>query len=301
MTVAAAPPKRVLVVGATGVFGGRLARHLARHGPAMDLLVSSRDGPRADALAAEIGATGLALHTGHGLAERLRTLRCFAVIDCSGPFQRLSHGTARAAVASGAHAIDLADARDYLLGYSAALDDAARAQGVAALAGASSTPALSGAVARALTAGWSRVDMLDIAITPGGRSEIGRAALEAVISCVGRDVPVWRDGRVADTTGWGDATVVDMPGLGRRRVAAVETVDAEHLGPKLGVRTRVTFRAGLESAAEQHGLELLARLRRWGWLGDPAPLLPLLLAGRRITRLPTGDHGGMRVGARGID
>ncbi|MEM7489842.1 MAG: hypothetical protein AAF390_12050, partial [Pseudomonadota bacterium] len=47
--------------------------------------------------------------------------------------------------------------------------------------------------------------------------------------------------------------------------------------------------------------ELLARLRRWGWLGDPAPLLPLLLAGRRITRLPTGDHGGMRVGARGID
>ena len=65
------------------------------------------------------------------------------VIDASGPFQSASYDLARATLDLGAHWIDLADARDYLMGFEAALDPIARRKGLVARAGASSTPALS--------------------------------------------------------------------------------------------------------------------------------------------------------------
>ena len=289
--------KRVLLIGGTGVFGRRLAHHLARHGPSMDLVVTSRSAARAEALAREIGARGTALDTRADLAATLRSLHPFVVIDCSGPFQGLDHGTARAAIEAGAHAVDLADARDYLRGYGTALDGLAREHGVAALGGASSTPALSGAAARALTEGWKRVDTLDFAITPGGRSEVGPAVLQAVLSYAGRPVPVWK----GEAIGWSGGHRVEMPGLGPRRIAPVETADAEWLGPLLGVRERVSFGAGLESAIEQRGLEALAWFRERGWIDDPAPVLPLLRAARRLTRITTSDRGGMALWASGSD
>ena len=292
--------KRVLVIGATGMFGQRLARHIAAHGPDVELIVTSRSRARAERLAREIGATGVALDTRRNLPKVLWDLHPFAAVDCSGPFQGMDHATARAVVARGTHAIDLADARDYLLGYRDALDRPARENGVAALAGASSTPALSGAVARRLVEGWTRVDTLDFAIVPGGRSEVGPAVLEAVTSYAGRPVPTWRDGALTTTTGWRGGRSIDVEGLGRRRVADVETVDAERLGPLFAVRDRVTFAAGLEAGVEQRGLEALAALRARGRVGDVRPLLPLLRAGRRLTRLFTGDCGGMVVRAQGV-
>ena len=68
-----------------------------------------------------------------------------------------------------------------------------------------------------------------------------------------------------------------MPGLGRRRVAPVETYDAQLLGSQYAVASRVEFEAGLESAIEQRGLECLAALRRACWVGNLEPLAPLLL------------------------
>ena len=303
-------PRRVLVLGGTGVFGRRLARHLATHGMGgspVDLVVSSRDRARAEALAgtlrAETGAAvaGQAVDTRHGFADTLDRIGPWAVVDCSGPFQGAGHGTARAILGAGAHAIDLADARDYLHAYPASLDAVARAQGVVGLAGASSTPTLSGAVVTELTRGWREVGAIDIAIVPGGRSEVGRSVLDAVLSYAGRPVPLWQDGRVASARGWGGGHAIEVEGLGRRRVARVETVDAERLGARHDVRGHVAFWAGLESTPEQRGLELLS------WLvgrGVPLPL-PRLAAplhrARALTRLTTGDRGGMVVRASGID
>ena len=65
--------------------------------------------------------------------------------------RRRSH-VPRACIAAGIHYLDLADARDFV-GRIGALDAAARAAGVAIISGASSLPALSGAVARRLAAG----------------------------------------------------------------------------------------------------------------------------------------------------
>src|ERR1700686_2412057 len=87
----------------------------------------------------------------------------------AGPFQGAGYRLARAAIAAGLHYVDLADARDFVAGFGA-LDAAARAAGVVALSGASSTPALSHAVLDRLTKGWRSIDTVDIAISPGNRS-----------------------------------------------------------------------------------------------------------------------------------
>lgn len=298
--------KRVVLIGATGVFGRRLARHLSRM-DGIDLVLTSRSADKAEVLARELAVEtsvpirGAAFDRDKELVASLAALRPWLVIDASGPFQQQGYEVPTAALLLGAHVIDLADARDYLTGYGPQLDELARQRGLVALAGASSTPALSAAAARELSEGWERLDTVDIAITPGGRSEVGPAVIAAILSYAGRPVPIWREGELQTTPGWSVGKVIDMPGLGPRRVAPVETVDAETLGPGLAVQSRVNFSAGLEAGIEQWGLALLAWLRRRGWVADLAPLVPFLVKARRITRIWTSDRGGMRVAISGID
>ena len=298
--------KRVVLIGATGVFGRRLARHLARM-DGIELVLTSRSSGKAQALAqgltteASVPISGAGLDRDRELVASLAALRPWLVIDASGPFQQQGYEVPTAALLLGAHVVDLADARGYLSGYGPQLDALAKQRGLVALAGASSTPALSATAARELSEGWERLDSIEIAITPGGRSEVGPSVIAAILSYAGKPVPIWREGELQAIPAWGVGEVVDMPGLGRRRVAPVETVDAETLGPDLAVKSRVSFSAGLEAGIEQWGLALLAWLRRRGWVADLAPLVPYLVMARKITRLWTSDRGGMRVAISGID
>ena len=292
---------------ATGMFGALLARHLGAS-EGLNLLLASRSQSRSQLLVdrlVEEGAkaklTAVAVDTGDGLAGTLGALKPFIVIDCSGPFQGAGYDTPRAALQAGCHFIDLADARDYLSGFVKALEDTACTSGVTASAGASSTPALSGCVVSELVAAWRQVDAIDIVISPGGKSEVGRSVIEAIMSYAGRPVPVWRDGRLASTIGWVEAWTVDLPGLGNRRVAAVETLDAELLGAFHNVRKRVRFGAGLESAIEQYGVETIARLRSRNMIFNPVPFAGWLASARALIRITTSNRGGMIVAAEGRD
>lgn len=298
--------KRVILIGATGIFGQRLARHLVRM-DGIALVLTSRSADKAKALAKELAAetkvpvSGTGLDRDKDLVATLAALTPWLVIDASGPFQQQGYEVPTAALLLGAHVVDLADARSYLTDYGAQLDALAKQRGLAALAGASSTPALSAAAARELSEGWERLDSIDIAITPGGRSEVGPSVIAAILSYAGKPVPIWREGELQTTPGWSAGEVIDMPDLGPRRVAPAETIDAETLGPGLAVRSRVSFSAGLEAGIEQWGLALLAWLRRRGWIERLASLVPYLVKARRVTRLWTSDCGGMRVAIAGID
>jgi len=273
----------------------------------LDLVLTSRSAGKAEALAQELAAeasvpvSGAGLDRDKDLVASLAALEPWLVIDASGPFQQQGFEVPTAALLLDAHVVDLADARGYLTGYGPQLDALARQRGLVALAGASSTPALSAAAARELSEGWERLDSIDIAITPGGHGEVGPSVIAAILSYAGKPVPIWREGELQATPAWGVGEVIDMPGLGPRRVAPVETADAETLGPGLAVQSRVRFAAGLEAGIEQWGLVLLAWLRRRGWVADLAPLVPYLVKARRITRLWTSDRGGMRVAIAGID
>ncbi|WP_299726498.1 DUF4166 domain-containing protein [uncultured Tateyamaria sp.] len=295
----------VLIIGGTGVFGKRLVRHLSSQ-RGLVLNVSSRSAVKATAFIKTLTSPQATLHpialdSQVNLQEQLDQIRPSIVVDCSGPFQGAGYETAQAVLKAGAHFIDLADARDYLAGFGAALDVTARQNGVCALSGASSTPTLSTSVARHLTLGWQRVDTIDMAITPGGKSEVGRSVIEAILSYAGKDVPLWSNGRLTQTTGWRNAKRINLPGLGRRRVAAVETFDAEYVGPLLDVQSRVSFSAGLESGVEQRGIEAIAMLCKHKLIGSPIALIPVLLKARQITRIPTSSSGGMLVDICGLN
>ncbi len=299
--------RRVLLIGGTGVFGERLAQHLCPMA-GIDLIVTSRNELKAKQLAARLvqahpfaSVSAIQLDHRHNLKSRLDQVKPFIVIDCSGPFQNAGYSVAKTVLQAGAHIIDLADARDYLKGYAGALDEIAKRHAAVGLAGASSTPALSASAARALCRDWQRIDSIDICITPGGKSEVGRAVIAAIMSYAGREIPVWREGRLSQTRGWLSSRTVTMPDLGKRRVAPVETLDAELLGPRHTVTSRVRFAAGLESVLEQWGMQLIARLAKWGLLRRPGRFIPLLLGARSLTRLTTSDRGGMSLTVMGLD
>lgn len=298
---------RILIMGGTGVFGKRLTRHLAKL-DGIKLFVSSRSAAKAEAFVAQVkakcpdlDATGIALDHQKNLPEQLDRFNPFAVIDCSGPFQTANYNAACLILNAGAHLIDLADARSYLAHFADNLDGLARQNSVSALTGASSTPALSSSVVEHLTRDWRRVDTIDICITPGGKSEVGQSVIEAILSYAGKEIPIWENGALTSTTGWTGAKPVTIPNLGSRRVAPVETYDAEYLGARHNVQSRVTFSAGLESQIEQRGIEAMAFLRKYRVFPSPRALIPLLLQARKITRIPTSDKGGMLVDINGID
>ncbi|NNF24683.1 MAG: DUF4166 domain-containing protein [Rhodobacteraceae bacterium] len=291
----------VLIVGATGVFGRRLAQHLAPH-PRLSLLVASRSAAKAQRLAARLdcGARGIAFDTGADIPAQLADLRPWAVVDCSGPFQGAAYALPRAALEAGAHFVDLADARDYIAGFSGALDQLAGDRRRVALTGASSSPALSRAVVEDVTRAWRRIDSAEIAITPGGRAQIGASVIAAALSYAGKPIRGFDHGAPGTRTGWMPSHVIEVPRLGRRRVGPVETYDTEYLPQAFGITNKVVFDFGLESRAEQWGLELIARLRKAGLMGDPLPLLPAMRVARRLMQRFAGARGGMVVSLRGL-
>ena len=178
--------RTVLVVGATGAFGERLAEGLIRSGIAV--IGAARNAARLDAVASRLGrASPLNRSTDPGSTRpacrklRARWPGLFAVADASGPFQTSDYALPRAAIGAGLHYVDLADARGFVGGIRV-LDEDARAANVAVLAGASSTPALSHAVLDRLVAGSRKVIAIEVSIAPGNRAPRGLSTVHAVLS-----------------------------------------------------------------------------------------------------------------------
>ncbi len=299
--------RRIILIGATGFFGRRLAKRLTQFG-AIDLVVTSRDARKAEALARELKTqncactvSGIAFDSSYGAALKFAERKPFLVIDASGPFQSASYDLARSAIGSGAHWIDLADASGYIMGFEAALGESARAKGVTAIAGASSTPALSTAAVAELTRHWRRIDTVDIAIVPGGGGQVGLSVIQAILTYAGLPIAIYRSGKRCETAGWGSVERAQIPNLGIRYLSPVETADAHIMPARFAVTSRVMFYAGLESRLEHFGLLTLAILRRRGWLSSLDGLAPWLEKARNITRIFSSDKGGMSVDVAGLD
>jgi saccharopine dehydrogenase-like NADP-dependent oxidoreductase len=231
--------------------------------------------------------------------EGLAALDPWTVIDAAGPFQMGDHRLARAALAAGAHYIDLADGRAFVADFPGALDAAAKAAGRVAVTGASSTPALSNAVLDAVTAGWMAVDSVNIAISPGAKAPRGRSVTRAILSYVGRPVRVFIDGRWQARPGWGLLRRKAFPGLGRRWAALCETPDLDLAPQRFAPRSDAVFRAGLELGLLHLGLWLMSWLVRLRLVHSLEPLAgPLTAMAGWAAGLGT-DRSGMIVEVEG--
>ncbi len=254
---------RILVLGATGVFGGRLARLLARDAR-FDLILAGRDKSKTELFAASLEGSARRCPAAFDIAAIRDALSEYApqlVIHCAGPFQGQDYSVAKTAIDAGVHYVDLSDGRSFSEGFSV-LDPAAKAAGVFALTACSTTSALTTATALRLGRDFGRIDSIRVGVTPGNRAPRGRAVVGAILSYVGEPIPVLRDGAEAYTTGWGSLSREILPGLGARWFSPCDAPDIAAMRVLFPSVRNIEFRAGLELAVLHLPLWMLAQLRR---------------------------------------
>lgn len=251
---------RVVVIGGFGNFGARICRQL-REEPRFEVIATRRhvqesfDGAAVRTARLDINSTAF--------ASALRALAADVVVHCAGPFQGQGYRVAEAALACGAHYIDLADGRDFVTRFAAHNQAAARAADRVALSGASTLPALSSAVIDHLQQRFAQIEEIEIAIAPGQHTPRGTATMAAVLGYAGKGFPWWQDGTWQIAYGWQELKRIQFP-FGMRWAAACDVPDLALFPARYpGVRT-VTFRAALEVPLQHYALWSVASLRRMG-------------------------------------
>jgi hypothetical protein len=184
---------RILIIGGYGTFGGRLAE-LLKDEPRLTLLIAGRSRGKAAAFCSSLG--GAAAREAHRFDReedceaQLRALSPALAVDASGPFQAYGAAPYRlveAAIVSGIDYMDLADGSDFVRGVEA-FDAAARAKGVAVLAGVSSFPVLTAAVARRLSADMAEIETITGGIAPSPYAGVGLNVIRAIASYAGKPI-----------------------------------------------------------------------------------------------------------------
>jgi hypothetical protein len=295
--------QRVLILGGYGNFGGYIARQLAAE-PGIALIVGGRDRAKAAAFAGGLDAANPAaaatLDAAGDLGPALAAARPDFVIHTAGPFQGQGYRVAEAAIAAGAHYCDLADARAFVTGIGA-LDAAAKAAGVAVIAGASSVPALTAAIVDRYKGGFARLDSLDYGISTAAQGSRGLATAGAVLSYVGKPLLSLRGGAIARVHGWQELHSEIYPELGRRWFGNADIPDLDLLPARYPDLRSIRFCAGHEVALLHFGtwaMSWLVRLRLMPRLDRIAPFL--LRASRLFDPLGTG-RSGLHLIMTGID
>lgn len=287
---------RILIIGGYGGFGARLSRRLLGAGHVV--LVAGRSHDKAAAFcAAHPGAEPVVADRTNGIGLVLARERPDLVIDAAGPFQGSGTTVPEACIAMRIAYLDLADSRDFVVGFGALAKGAQVT--VPIISGASSVPALSGAVARKLAEGIERVERVDMVLSASNRAVAGPAVVAAILSYVGRPVRLWRGRREVQVTGWQELYRADfrVPGMAplRRWAAIAEVPDLSLLPDALPGKPAVTFRAGTELGFQMLGLWLMSWPVRWGWIRSLRPATPVLHWAQQATGRWTSDRSAMRV------
>jgi saccharopine dehydrogenase-like NADP-dependent oxidoreductase len=253
---------RVLIIGGYGNFGSYIARSLAPD-PQIHLLIGGRAKAKAEAFAAQLGASnpaeGHVIDIDGDLAAALEQASPDIVVHTSGPFQRQDHRVARACIASSCHYMDLADARDFVVAIGE-LDAAARERGVLVVSGASSVPCLTAAVIDHYRPSFARLDTIDYGISAAQQTNRGLATISSVLSYVGKPMLRLRDGQMRRVFGWQDTHAVRYPDLGVRLFGNCDIPDLELFPRRYPEVCSIRFAAG-------HELKIL-HIGTWalGWL-----------------------------------
>ena len=300
---------RILVVGGYGVFGGRVAERLLRHA-GLTVVVAGRSLDAARTCCERLGAAAgpgartrieaAALDAARIEPRDIAELAASIVIHTAGPFQGQDYRVARAAVAAGAHYIDLADGRDFVCGIGA-LDAEARAAGVLVTSGASSVPAIAAAVLDRIVAGMPGIDAVTYAISPGNSFDPGPATTAAILGGAGRPFTALRGGRMQTVHGWQPLSRRSAPGAGTRLLGCCDVPDLDLFPRRYPTLRSQYFLAGVEVKGFHLGIWALSWLVRAGLIRSAAPLAGPMLAVKRRLGFLGSDRGLMLVEATGRD
>lgn len=293
----------ILILGGYGGFGARLSRRLAARGHR--ILVAGRHRDKAVAFCDAVPNCHPVVADRDGdLAAVLAEHRPDLLIDAAGPFQTSGYHVIEACIAAGVDYLDLADGRAFVAGIGT-LDAPARQAGIVAISGASSVPALSGAVVRDLAVGMEQIMSVEMAISASNRAAAGASVATAILSYAGKPLALWRGQHWTRAFGWQEMglerfVLDDGATLGRRLVALADVPDLELLPERLPGKPAVSFRAGTELAVQNATLWLASWLVRWRWIGSLSALAPWLLPLQRRMAGWGSDRSGMVVRLFGL-
>jgi hypothetical protein len=251
---------RVMVLGGTGNFGGYVARMLADD-PAITLILASRSERRAHLAASALIAANppeaASIDVRVDPAAAIASARPNVVIHTVGPFQDQDYRVAEAAIATGAHYFDLADARDFVAGIGR-LDAKAKSAGVAVIAGASSVPCLTAAFIDHYRPCFSSLSSVDYGISAAQATNRGLGTASAILSYVGKPFSRLEAGRSHRVFGWQGLTAVRYPELGLRLFGDCDIPDLSLFPERYPGLQRLRFVAGHEIKLLHLGTWLLS-------------------------------------------
>ncbi len=290
--------KLVTVLGGYGVFGSRISAVLAEL-PDVRVRIAGRRRKPGEELARKIDGEFRECDATDRDSVRQAIDGSTLVVNTAGPFQGKDFRVAEQCIDCGSHYIDIADGREFVCGI-AALHAAACERGLFVTSGASTVPAISDAMIRSVSAEFSTIDEIQIALSPGNKNPRGASTIAAILSYVGRPIRVWQEKQWTARPGWGDSRRLEFPPpVGFRRVYNCDGPDLE-LVPAAWRAATVRFRAGVELRVINVSLACIAWIRRricaWESLPRRAPLflkLSLLLGwlGTSNGSLAVSIHG----------
>lgn len=292
---------RIVVIGGTGHFGGRICRRILGE-PNTELVVTSRNQANAQSVVDQlqtqcsesvVSAAGLD-QSAPGFEADLRALNPNLVIHTAGPYQGQDYRVAKACIAVGCHYIDLADGRDFVQGFDS-LHEEAKRNDLLLVTGASTLPGLSSVVVDSMRGKFEEIREIEISIAPAHQTPRGRGTIAAVLSYCGKPFQVMVDGVWVTMHGWQDLKRCRYPDLGERWGGACDVPDLGLLpGYVDGVKT-VTFHAALEAKWEQLALWKMGWITRLGIISKWDRFVPVF---QRLSDRLMGlgsDTGGMQV------
>lgn len=294
---------RVLIIGGYGNFGSYIARALAAD-PNIELLIGGRSQARADAFAAALEATnpasGCIIDIERDVESQLRAIDPDIVIHTTGPFQTQDHRVARAAIAIGAHYLDLADARNFVATISE-LDGEAKEAGVAVIAGASSVPCLTAAFIDRYRPRFASLVSATYGIAAAQATNRGLGTAAAILSYVGKPFTILAEGRRKRVFGWQGTRAVRYPELGVRLFGYCDVPDLELFPERYPELRDLEFVAGHEVKLLHIGTWLLSWIVRLGFVQSLSRYAGTLLKLSFLLDPLGSDKSGFHMFLRGID
>jgi len=222
------------------------------------------------------------------------------VIHTTGPFQGQDHRVARAAIAAGAHYLDLADARQFVASI-AELDVVARLAGVAVIAGASSVPCLTAAFLDRYEPRFAKLTGATYGIAAAQATNRGMGTAAAILSYVGKPFTILAEGRPKRVFGWQGTRAVRYPELGLRFLGYCDIPDLELFPERYRKLRDLEFVAGHEVKLLHFGTWLLSWIVRFGVVKSLSMHAERLLKLSFLFDSLGSDKSGFHMFLRGID
>lgn len=258
--------KKVLILGAYGIFGQRIAIALIKSN--ISVIINGRNLKSAEKLAREIKqkfpSANLAIaifDAEKELSTELVKLNPALVINTCGPFQLKNYSIAENCIAAKIPYIDLADGREFARDI-VKLNNAAKKAGVLVVSGASTVPGLSSAVIEHFKNQFRVLDSVHYGIAPGQNTHRGLATAQSILSYLGKPIKAaaYKD---KIHYGWQDLYCQKYPVVGNRWMANCDIPDLDLFPAHYQIR-ELHFSAGMESRLLHFGIWSLSWLVRLG-------------------------------------